>query len=203
MQCDSMSTQRLCDTVACIENFKQDIIEDSIATVKDITPDESAECFLDSLQAMRERLHLYDRDYDSFDRWAHLWHGFSEKPTMHEFVLLCTLFIDCKSEAEVSGVRERQYPYLIEHPDFFENVSVWFNAMPKELRYDFLRNLSSGVFIEATYQKEPKTTQELVEYLQDKVPDFFEVLKDNEMEVSYKGIWVYFGENDSIQPELW
>ncbi len=141
MQCDSMSTQRLCDTVACIENFKQDIIEDSIATVKDITPDESAECFLDSLQAMRERLHLYDRDYDSFDRWAHLWHGFSEKPTMHEFVLLCTLFIDCKSEAEVSGVRERQYPYLIEHPDFFENVSVWFNAMPKELRYDFLRNL--------------------------------------------------------------
>lgn len=202
MQCDSMSTQRLCDTVACIENFKQDIIEDSIATVKDITPDESAECFLDSLQAMRTRMQALDIN-EFAESWFSQWHGFSDKPTMHEFIMLCTMFFDSKDETDVLSTGENQYFYLIEHPDFFYNVSVWFNALPKELRYSFLEMLSDGVFIEATYQRlmsgKAKSAEDIVTHLQDKVPDFFDVLKDNEMEVRHKGIRVYFGERDSMQ----
>ena len=202
MQCDSMCTQMLCDTAVCTENFAENVLDDSVETVNNITPDESAECFLDSLQAMRTRMQTLDIN-EFAESWFNQWHSFSDKPTMHEFIMLCTMFFDSKDETDVASTGENQYFYLIEHPDFFDNVSIWLNALPKELRYRFLNMLYDGVFIEAAYQEQPKTTQELVEHLQDKVPDFFEVLKDNDMEVRYKGIRVYFGENDSIQPELW
>lgn len=202
MQCGSVCAPTPCGVAACSENLTQNVLGDSSARVNDTTPDESAECFLDSLQAMRVRMQSLD-DSEFAEIWFNQWHGFSDRPTMHEFIMLCTMFFDSKDETDVVSTGESQYFYLTEHPDFFKNVSVWLNALPKELRYQFLYELSDGVFFEATFQRlmsdKAKNAEDIVTYLQDKVPDFFDVLKDNEMEVRHKGFWVYFGERDSTQ----